>query len=474
MKKTSIITLLLLLLLTLAFAVGCVDEGKTPAESESETADAATESETTLADIPAADALDQLMSALESESGESDTMENGKIDIDMTMDMTVSMDGVQNTTSLPIKITVILDEDNFHLDGNLLGSASTMTYKDGMLYLTTISDVDAVSRLKCAMTPEEFAAVAPIIFGTENNVEDGDLTMPELPALEGTKPSELFASVISDSDETNGDLIITGKGFNASLASDLAPLLQPMLEGLGLVGGGNWDENGELVTDPAATLAEVVGILRSLNEETMQMTFIFDKEGTLLSTAVDVTLTIEDAESMMTVRCKGSFAVKEGGQTVTAPADADSYVEEHWRVVFDMETAEMLELVPDAEGCITLSADPARRERQILYLYNHYEEFAGTLFHLGGYIVDSYVVDEETATIPAHIGAFEGQLSLRDPAFEEEDYTTSITFQIPVSAKGEGYPAEGSFIKVKYAKLELVEDSFWGSYMYVVVPDYTA
>ncbi|MBP3699619.1 MAG: hypothetical protein J6J01_09125, partial [Oscillospiraceae bacterium] len=64
--------------------------------------------------------------------------------------------------------------------------------------------------------------------------------------------------------------------------------------------------------------------------------------------------------------------------------------------------------------------------------------------------------------------------NVNNPAFEEEDYTTSITFQIPVSAKGEGYPAEGSFIKVKYAKLELVEDSFWGSYMYVVVPDYTA
>ncbi len=474
MKKTSLITLLLLLLLTLAFAVGCVDEGKTPADSESETPASATEAETTLADIPAADALDQLMSALESESGESETMENGKIDIDMTMDLTMSMDGVQNTTSLPIKITVITDGNNFHMNGNLLGSASTMTYKDGMLYLTTLTDVDAVSKLKCAMTPEEFAAVAPIIFGTENDVEGGDLTMPELPALEGTKPSDLYASVTSELDETNQDLIITCKGFNAALAGDLAPLLQPMLEGLGLVGGGDWDENGELITDPAATLAEVVGLLRGLNEETMQMTFLFDKEGTLLSVSVNVILTVEDAESEVTLGIRGSFAVKEGNQTVTAPADADSYVEEHWRVVFDMETAEMLELVPDAEGCITLSPDPERRERQILYLYNHYEEFAGILFHASGYLVDTYVVDEETATLPDHIGAFEGQLSLRDPAFEEEDYTTSITFQIPVSSAGEGYPAEGSFIKVRYAKLEIVEDSFWGSYMYLVVTDYTA
>ena len=51
-------------------------------------------------------------------------------------------------------------------------------------------------------------------------------------------------------------------------------------------------------------------------------------------------------------------------------------------------------------------------------------------------------------------------------------WSTAITFQIPLSAKGEGYPAEGSLIKVKYAKLELVEDSLWGSYVYLVVTDY--
>ena len=473
MKRISIITLILLLLLTLTLAVSC-DKEQNPGDTTDETTETTleTESESTLADIPAADALDQLTSALESESGETETMDNGKIDVDMTMDMIMSVDGVQNTTTLPIKITVVMDGDNFHLDGNLFGSTSTMTYTNGMLYLTTLLDVETVSKLKCAMTPEEFALVAPTIFGTENDLEGDDLTMPELPALEGTKPSELYASVTSRLDETNGDLIITCKGFNAALASDLAPLLQPMLEGLGLVGGGEWDENGELITDPAATLAEVVGILRGLNEETMEMTFTFDKNGVLLSTAMDITLSIEEEGSKITMRMKGSFSVKEGGQTVAAPADADSYTEEHWRVVFDMETAEMLELIPDAEGCITLSPNEDRRERQILYIYNHYEEFAGVLFHLGGYIVDSYVVDEETATLPAHVGCYEGLLSLCDPAAEEEDYTTTVSFQIPLSAKGEGYPAEGSFIKVQYAKLELVEDSLWGSYMYLVVTDY--
>jgi hypothetical protein len=201
------------------------------------------------------------------------------------------------------------------------------------------------------------------------------------------------------------------------------------------------------------------------------MTFTFDKSGTLLSTAVNVTMDIESEGTKMAFTIKGSFAVKEGGQTVSVPADAADYTEEDWRVIFDMETPDMLGLVPDAEGCITLSPDPVIRERQILYIYNHYEDFvySGVLFHVEGYLIDTYVVDEETATVPAHIGALEGLISLRDPATEEEDYATVLSFQIPLSAKGEGYPAEGSLIKAKYCKLELVEDSDFGSYMYLII-----
>ena len=74
MKRISIITLILLLLLTLTLAVSC-DKEQNPGDTTAETTETTleTESESTLADIPAADALDQLMSALESESGETET-----------------------------------------------------------------------------------------------------------------------------------------------------------------------------------------------------------------------------------------------------------------------------------------------------------------------------------------------------------------------------------------------------------------
>lgn len=475
MKKLTLSILALLLSLILLATVGCVEEGNQPAATDGETT---TEPETTAplnewADLPAADALNQLMEALSAPDGdETEATDNIKMDMDMTMGITMDMDGMQNSTTLPIKLSMVQAGEDMVLKGNLVGTALDVAYVGGMLYMTI---PETGERVKCVMTPEEVASAMGSLTGEEE--ENDSLVIPDMPELEGTKTSDLFATVTSELDETNGDLLITCKGFNTTLSGKLAPLLQPMLESLGFVGGGEWDENGELVTDPAATLAQVVGLLNQLNEETLQITFIFAKDGTLRTTEMDMTLSMDSSDVTGTYKTdfsiEGSFSIVEGGQTVRAPADSDSYTEEDWRVVFGQETAEMLGLLPDAEGCVTLSEDAAMRERQILYIYNHIEEFAGGLFSGMGYVTDSYVVDEETATNPSHIGAFEGTLTLRNPATEEEDYTTIMSFQIPESMKGEGYPANGTLINFRYAKLEIVEDSIWGSYMYLLITDYT-
>ena len=484
MKKIHTLLALLLLPAVILTAVGC-DRGKgSTASTDTETETAAeTEERISWAELPAAEALDQLMALQDTETpSDPSDMENGKIDVDISMIVCMTMDGMQSTTTLPVKITLVMDGESLYINGNLLGSAAELTYCDGMLYMTSLEDVEELSKLRSPMTPEEFGQVATLLFGlTEENGEESgeELPIPELPGIEDLKPSELFSAVVSEADATNGDLLITGKGFNSRLSADLAPLLQPMLESMGLVGGGEWDESGELITDPAATLAEVIGLLTGLNEETMKVTFIFDQNGTLTSTAVDITLSMEEtAEGVNTksdLQIKGSFSVKVGGQTVTPPADADSYAEEDWRVIFGMETADMLDLVPDAEGCVTLSKNPALRERQILYIYDHADEFteSGVLIHVEGYLIDTYVVDEETATLPAHVGALEGLISLRRPGAEEEDYTTVLSFQIPESAKGEGYPAEGTYVRATYCKIELVEESVFGSYMYLLLAGFT-
>ena len=131
----------------------------------------------------------------------------------------------------------------------------------------------------------------------------------------------------------------------------------------------------------------------------------------------------------------------------------------------------MLDLVP-VNGAVTLSVDPALRERQILYISEHYEEFAGILFGGTAFVVGTYEVDEFTATHISHIGSLEGMISLRDPATEEEDYATAMIFRIPVESKGEGYPAEGSLIRFTNAKLEFAGDSEWGGYMYLLITDF--
>jgi RNA polymerase sigma-70 factor (ECF subfamily) len=43
---------------------------------------------------------------------------------------------------------------------------------------------------------------------------------------------------------------------------------------------------------------------------------------------------------------------------------------------------------------------------------------------------------------------------------------------LPAREEEESTLTEGTFIKVQYAKLELVEDSLWGSYVYLVITDY--
>ena len=514
MKKLFCIIAALLMAVTLLTAMGCTDDiaptdtaGETtasettaPAEvttgadtepatemditTEVETAvetEPATEVTTGLADLPAGEALDILLGALDTTEGESEgesettgeaAMINGMMDIDLSMTVMVEMAGMENTTTFPFKIFFAVAEDDMAVKFNMMGMEMDLIYVDGMLYM---KDPSTDALLKCVMTPEEFQTVVELITDSSEGDEEDSSNLLELPDLEGMKPSDLFATITSKVDETTGDLHITCKGFNTTLASKFAPMLQPMLESIGLVGDGEWDENGELVVDPAATLAEVVKMLNGLTQDNLQLTFIFAEDGTLRSTLIDVTLTMEESDGEDTyttsVQFKGSFALVEGGQTVEKPADADDYEEMDWREIFGQETADMLDLVPE-NGSITLSVDAYTRERQIAYIYEHFEEFEGVSFNGTGFLVGVYEVDEYTAVDVSQIGALEGLISLRDPSVEEEDYTTVISILIPVESKGEGYPAEGSLIHFTNATLEVMENYDWGTYVYLCITEY--
>lgn len=483
MKKISLraglVTLSLLLLLTLGLLVGCdknkdpVDTGTTTETTTQAATEAATETapaETTLADLPAADALDSILADMENETvGDGDSV---KLVFDMSIGVSANMGGVQNTSTIPLNITVVANGEDLQFNGNVMGQVFDITYVDGMLYMAAEDEA-----VKCAISLEEFEEVVlGEILGAVNAGAD---TAPDVSIPEGAKPSEIFSSITSELDSASGNLIITAKGLRASMYDTLAPIMKPMLEALGLV--SEYDDNGELIDDTASVLARVVEILKGLDENNFTVTFTADKNGAFHGANVDITIStaekVDGSTLTMTISLKGGFTYETGKDLkVTAPANAADYTEKDWRVVFGMETAEMLGLDPNAES-ITLSDDIELRSRQIDYITEHFDEFA-TVFNVSGYVVGCYLVDEETAAKPSDVGSWEGMICLMDPDTGEADYMSALFFRIPagkVASLGvEAMPAEGAFVQIRSSKLEYVEDSDWGNFCYLLVADFTA
>ncbi len=426
MKKHRIMrgglaALALLLLLTLSLLVGC-DENNSPdgQESDSETVTTpVTEAETTLADRPAAEVLDEVLADDEADTAVSD---NSKLDIDMSIGIFADANGVQNNATLPFSMSTITDGENMQLKGNLMGTEIDMTYVDGMLYMTMDGE-----NVKCQMTAEEFASVVGSMMSED---DDSSTLIPDTSGLEALKPSEVFASVTSELDATNGDLLITCKGFNKAMASTFAPMLQPMLESFGMV-GGEWDENGELIEDPAATLTDVVTILHALDEETLSITFVVDKTGIVRSASLSITFRTEETEAGITLKTSvtlsGTVAMTEGGQTVAVPAGGNAYPQEDWRVVFGQETADMVGLVPDRNGYYRLNETTEGRTRQLEYLYMHADELTAP-FKVGGYVETIEYYEDSSS---------EAYIYLNEKSTGEPDYVSMIYMYIPGDATDE-------------------------------------
>ncbi len=408
--------LALLLVLSCIFFAACdktdaKDPDTTPETAAPTDTTAVTEPETTLADLPASELLDKIWTA--DDSDKTETTDNMKLDFDFSFGMDFDVDGVQNSTTMPIRLELILDGDNTAIKGDLMGTPFDMIYVDGMLYLTADGE-----NCKCALTPEEFASLMGDMLGDMSGADTDSGLVPDVELPDELKPSDVFAAITSTFDESTGAVTITAKGFNAKMANTFAPILRPMLESLGIV--DNLDENGELITDPATVLTEIVGILHDLNEDTLVMTFTLDREGTLESVgiklAIDSEQTMEGMTMKSTITLEGSFSLNMGGQTVKAPAG--DYPEEDWRVIFGQETADMLGLVPDDQSNITLSDDPDVRTRQLDYIANHPEEFLKNItFTVNGFFVPGETLGDGTI-----------EAIIFPPAGISEEYEACILF----------------------------------------------
>ncbi|MBQ9151959.1 MAG: hypothetical protein IJX72_06890 [Clostridia bacterium] len=318
MKKVNLLLLILLLTLTLVTAVGCELEDPAPAGTDAtvttETAAPETEAETTLTDLAAADALNVILGAGKTDEAHADT----RWDMDVTVSMGIDMGGNQNTTTLPVKLTVLNDGEQVQMTGSFMGETVDMIYADGVLY---VNFPVMNKKFKCAMTPEEFAA---ILSGTA----DGALS-----DAEDFSPADIFTSVTSDVvDGDDGALTVTCKGFHADMAAKIAPYLRPLLSSVGFV-GGQWGENGYEVDDEKA-LAQVLTLLQGISEDALTVTFTADADGVLRAVTMDVTMILDESNALTTKRTainfNGTATVTYGDQTVIAPADADRYADAAW------------------------------------------------------------------------------------------------------------------------------------------------
>lgn len=325
MKRFIVLIALLTLTLGVLTLAGC-DLGSSgpsdiPVEDTTETDAPETEVETTLADLSAADALNQILGMGGEDSSEQPA--DASMDVDMTVSMGYAYGTAQNTTTLPVKLTVINDGDKVQVTGTLMGQKMGMIYAEGVLYV----DFPVLNKkFKCAITPEEFKALLTRLNGDSAEGENTEFRI-----------SDVFSTVVSDWDEGSGELHIVGKGINAGLIPRVAPYIVPVLSTVGFV-GGHWTEDGYEMDEEKA-LAQVMTLLEGVSEDTLSVTFVADAKGVLRSVSVDVTMVLDESDESgikkTAINFTGTATVTPAPQTVNPPSDVSGYTDVAPEDLFD-------------------------------------------------------------------------------------------------------------------------------------------
>ncbi len=402
-KSYAILSLIALLLVSTLLFVGCKDENNNPADTTADTTtdtvvgtsgdtvaatapDSASgdttpvESETTapaVGDETIADAgayLDKLL-AYESE------FTNDKTVMDMTMDMHMAVDGMEQDISMTMTTTEITAGADKHIICDSMGETYEILYVDGMLYVSYFGEL-----IKCPATPEQVDEVSGMLGGSDSEDDSPDLN----DLLTGSKADDIFGTITAVK-KSDGTTVVSAKGFNKASADKLAPEMMPLLLSLGMVGGNITDEDYESKTEEeldALLIADTAKVLREMSEDAFSITVTADSEDTpiVVSFTISLSSTMEvdgsTVKTDMTIKADATHTV--GGQVVKAPANAADYAEGTWDDYFGTPSPEDLGLVPDANGVYTLSDDPDTRAEQTWCIYSSIDLFADATFHVKG------------------------------------------------------------------------------------------
>ncbi len=387
MKKILLLTLSLLMVLTLL--VACREEPNVPADTDTEAtteAPAVTEPETETptevpteipTDVPTeaptepvtepsdAPDVDELLESVMAQNQLDDLTEYHLV-TDLILDMAVSLNGMTTNMAMTGGISMTQQENQgMALELNIpTQEPYSLIYVDGMLYMAS-----AEGKYRCPMDDVEMALAWSELMGDLFPSEDDTAPDGLTGLLSTVNISALFAECEVSTDETTGDTTILLKGISRQVQFLINMMFSSM------------DEiESDQLSDMDMSL--LLDMLATFDMDALAVELIVDEDYLLKSLALTMAMDMTNAPDLvgdipMVLTMTATTTLDRGAQTVTAPTDVDTYEETDWRTLFGLYTAEMLGLVPDAQGVVTLSEDPDTFALQYDYMMKHTEDFEG-------------------------------------------------------------------------------------------------
>ena len=306
---------------------------------------------------------------------------------DLSMDMLISVLGFETKLTLTGDMSMKQEKgEAAALVVNLpTQEPYCMTYLDGMLYVER-----ADGRYRCPLGDEEQALAWSEILGT---LLPSDDSQDEITDLSGSVLTEaltyllsmmdasvMFNSTSMTEDKATGDITLTLTGMSQGAQAFINELVSAMAN------TGNTEFSDE-------DMSLMLELLTSFDMDTLSLTMIVDAELLLRSVVWTFSMELDNISALMgditqipglsgdlpvTMVTTMTTTFDRNAQVITMPEDADTFEEADWREIFGLYTAEMLGLVPDQAGIITLSENPDTFALQCQYIMEHPDEFADT------------------------------------------------------------------------------------------------
>ncbi|MBE6559400.1 MAG: hypothetical protein E7661_10410 [Ruminococcaceae bacterium] len=411
--------------------------------------------ETTPPEASLPDAEDIFFAALDAQQFEG--MTNYAVNSELVLDIIASMNGMETKMTMTGNVSAKQQSENAaSVEISLPGREPySLIYLEGALYVSSGEE-----KYRCAMDEVEFALLLSELLGdllaseeTPGETPDG---MPEdapvinpgdlglgdqLTALD---LSALFADITVTEDSTTGDITVTLAG----LSQDAQFMINSLLSSISNSGmEGATDEDISMMLD----------LLAAFDMDTMAFSLTVDADLLLKEVAMSFGLDLTSMPEMtgdvpMTMVMTLTTSLDRSEQIITAPEDADTYVEKEWREIFGIYSAEYLGLIPDDNGVITLSEEPELFVLQYQYILNNYTDFEGSVFSVTARICDFNVSDEGWVEAVIYqvgesgIPAEETYLAVYIPAEVAADMTlpkdhsvVKLTAYLPTEEDGELY-----------------------------------